>query len=331
MVFSIYGQDNEFATATGSNVGVSPGQSSFDYPPNGTQNLIITTKAGDPDPRLFEIGDTYEITWAGTGGGGTITDAVVTRSDAVGTDGVIVFEGLDENGDLAEVIWTPGFDLENWYWSNFSGGNPPQFFTTDQNAAYTHEFVCFEKSARIHTPRGLIPAGRIKPGDWVCTWSGRKQQVRWVGQRSVAADGPAAPVRFDVGTIGNFKPLKLSPQHRVLIASTEAELLFGAREVLVPAIALVDGAGVKQMRRREVTYVHILLDRHDILICEGAPCESLLPGWRTRDLLTPEDREAVRAALNDESRKPCRLILTRSEARVLLPNRVTPHREPALL
>ena len=81
MTFSIFGIDNEFAAATGDNVGVTEDTSRFDNPPSGSKDLVITTKPGDPDPRSFELGDTYEISWGGTSGGGFISDAVVVRSD----------------------------------------------------------------------------------------------------------------------------------------------------------------------------------------------------------------------------------------------------------
>lgn len=329
--FPIYAANNEFATATGANVDVAPGKSAFDDPPTNSTNLVIATKAGDPDPRLFELGDTYDLSWMDPGGGGSILNAVVTRSDSAGAGGVIVFEGIDDLGQVAEVIWTPGFDLNAWYYANFTGGNPPQFFNTDQNAAYTHEFICFEKSTKIHTPRGPVQAGRLEVGETVCTWSGRARDIKWIGRKTVPGEGPGAPVRFAKGAIGNYAPLKLSPQHRVLISAPEVELHYGAPEVLVPAIALVDGHAVRQVKRREVQYVHILLNTHDILIAEGAPCESLMPGYRTRDIMSSADRAAIRAALGCDARRPCRPILTRREAELIAHERIVPVRDPAHL
>lgn len=61
MPFTFEAIDNEFATSTGSNVGTSPNSSRFDNPPNGSKDLLITTNAGDEDPRVFELGDTYDI------------------------------------------------------------------------------------------------------------------------------------------------------------------------------------------------------------------------------------------------------------------------------
>lgn len=301
--------DNEFAAATGGNVNSGPGTSTFDYPPNSTTKLTITAKPGDPDPRLFEVGDVYEVTFEGNGGG-TITNAVVVRSDAApGGGGAIVFEGVDGNGDLTQVIWTPGFDLENWYWTNYSPPNPPGFYTTDQNSAYDHTFVCFAAETRVQTPRGPIAVGALRVNDLVETLDHGPQVLRYVSVQRVEGQGLAAPVVFAPGSIGNTHALRLSQQHRVMLSGAMTELLFGVPEVLVPAKAMIDEKSVKIKPCRQVIYVHLGFDRHEILIAEGgAPCESLfevpgtLGGWQ--DGLCPRGVAA-------------RPILTWQEARCL--------------
>ena len=284
MVFSIYAQDNEFALATGPNVNSGGDRSDFDYPPTSSSDLVITTNEGDTDPRLFEVGDTYDLSFRGQNGTRTIEDAVVVRSDGDGGPGgfgIIVFEGVDSNGDITEVIWTPGMDLEQWYFDNFSGGVPPQFYTTDQNAAYTHDFVCFAAETRVATPDGARRVVDMRAGDLVVTLDRGAQPVRWVGAQSVQGTGPNAPVEIALGALGNTAPLRLSQQHLVLWRSAMAELLFAAEEVLVPIRALIDGRNVRLRPCRQVTYVHLMLDRHELLLAEGAPCESLLtvPPW----------------------------------------------------
>ncbi len=329
MPFSIYAQDSSFAVSTGDNVNVTPTTSRFDNPPNSTKDLVITTNEGDEDPRLFEIGDTYDVSFGGNGGS-TLEDATVVRSDTAGGDsGIIVFEGTDTEGNLTQVVWTPNFDLENWYWSSYNPSSEPQFYTSDVNPDYTHEFICFERSVKLATPRGYVRADKLEVGQTVCTWGGVKREVRWLGRKTVDGTGQMAPVRFAKGAIGNFAPVKLSPQHRVLVTAPEADLQFGAPEVLVPAISLVDGKRVRQVTREQVHYVHILLDRHDILIAEGAPCESLLPGWRSRDLLDPKDRAAIAAVTNDDGGEPCRPLLRRSEGALIAPQRQVPERDLA--
>jgi hypothetical protein len=87
--------------------------------------------------------------------------------------------------------------------------------------------------------------------------------------------GAFAPVRFASGTVGNVRPLLVSPQHRMFVTDWRVKLLFGEDEVLVAAKDLVDGVGVTRVDLPEITYVHLLLARHDILDAEGAATESL--------------------------------------------------------
>jgi hypothetical protein len=46
--------------------------------------------------------------------------------------------------------------------------------------------------------------------------------------------------------------------------------------VLIPVRHLVNGSTVAQIACREVTYYHIELPRHDVLLAEGLPAESYL-------------------------------------------------------
>jgi hypothetical protein len=47
-------------------------------------------------------------------------------------------------------------------------------------------------------------------------------------------------------------------------------------DVLVPARHLLDSRAIAQVEMAEIEYFHLLLDQHDIILAEGAPCESLL-------------------------------------------------------
>jgi collagen type I alpha len=46
--------------------------------------------------------------------------------------------------------------------------------------------------------------------------------------------------------------------------------------VLIPVKYLIDGAAIRQVACDEVTYFHVELDRHDVLLAEGLPAESYL-------------------------------------------------------
>lgn len=280
MAFTIEGVDNEFAASTGNNVNTTLNSSTFDNPPQGSKDLMITTKDGDPSPREFEIGDTYEISWGGQGGG-LITDAVVIRSDAApdgAGGGIIVFEGLNESGEIAQIIWTPGFDLEGWYSDNYNPSAEPQFYTEDTQPEYTHRFVCFASEAQIATPTGPRPIGKLNIGDLVLTQDAGAAKILWAGQRICPAMGKAAPVVFEPGSIQNSRPLRLSQQHRVLVSSPLVQYYFGVDEVLVPAKALVNSRDIRILPGPRICYVHLLLEDHQLLQAEGAACESLFLG-----------------------------------------------------
>ncbi len=316
--------DNEFAVSTGDNVNDTPGRSIFDYPPNSTKDFVVTSNPGDSSPNIFDIGDTYDLSWGGHGGGGTIEDATVIRSDAApGDGGVIVFEGLDENGELVQVVWSPGFDLEGWYWDSHFDGSPTGFWTTDQNVSYTHSFVCFGAETPIKTITGWARADQVKAGDRVWTLDDGYQPVLWAGQRTVAGAGKCVPVVFAKGSIGNTQPLRLSQQHRVLIRSPLAELMMAHHEVLAPAKSFVGEHGITYGTCQEVTFVHLLLQQHHILNAAGALCESLFMGHETNDILTPDiARSAVFRRLH-LSHIAARPMLTYREARCLVGARLS--------
>lgn len=286
MTITINAIDSQFAASTGSNVNSSPNKSKFDYPPTSTMNLTIESHEGDDSPYIFSPGDTYTVSFMGNSGG-TIQDATVIRSDLIdgGPGHAIVFEGLDDNGDLMQVVWTPEYDLEAWYFDNFTNGNAPEFHNTDMDASTAYQAVCFEGAMRIDTPSGPRCAKSIRPGDFVMTHDGGAKPVKWVAHRHLRAWGRHAPVVFADGAIGNQGELVLSQQHRVLIHAPEAFKIHGSDAVLVPAVAFANGATVRVTPRRDITYVHLLLEQHHILTAQGVACESLLLGKVSRELI----------------------------------------------
>lgn len=320
MVKTFTALNNEFAVATGSNVNNATGTSTFDYPPNGTKNLTVTSNAEDPAPNVFLLGETYDVAWEGNGGGNSINDAIIIRSDAGpdGTGGIVVFEGTDENGELAQVVWSPDVDLEGWYWENFSNGTSPGFWTTDQNSAYSHKVICFAARTRIRTDQGYLPASEIKAGTRLWTLDAGFQPIIWVSHKQCSGLGRAAPVVFQQGSIDNSRSVILSQQHRILIRSPLAELYFASAEVLVPAKALIGEPGVFLRNCAHIHYIHLLLDQHHILNAEGALCESLFIGDMSEATLNDALCDDERPFENTHSHIAARPMLTYHEARKIV-------------
>lgn len=138
--------------------------------------------------------------------------------------------------------------------------------------------VCFTAGTKIITQQGERRVEDLRPGDMVLTMDHGFRPLRWTGQRTVRALGNKAPIRFETGALGNAAPLLVSPQHRMLVAGWRVEMHFGEREVLVPALNLVNGETVRQVPGGDVTYVHIMFDCHEIVHAEGIPSESFMPG-----------------------------------------------------
>ncbi|MBS1301841.1 Hint domain-containing protein [Loktanella sp. SALINAS62] len=137
---------------------------------------------------------------------------------------------------------------------------------------------CFVAGTLIQTPLGDMPVETLVPGDLVDTLDDGAQPLRWIGTRTVAAQGCLAPISFARNALGQHGSLLLSPQHRVLLRDALSSLLFGEDEVLVAAKDLVNDSTIRPCPGGSVTYVHLMFDRHQVIWAEGLPTESFLPG-----------------------------------------------------
>ena len=328
MTVTFYAQDNEFAAATGGNVNYSAGFSRFDYPPNSSRDLIINSQPGDSDPRLFEVGEVYTVSFSGNGGA-TITNATIIRSDYTtqddgtpieGNEGAIVFEGLDENGDLTQVVWSPNFDLETWYFDNFTGGgSPPGFYTQDQDAGQSAQFACFAAGTWIRVPGGHARVEDLQAGDLVETRDHGAVALLWCAHSDVPGLGRGAPVTLDPAFSGGTAPLVVSPQHRILLRHPALETYFDSTEVLIAAKHLVDGAVVTSRARSHMSYHHVLCPQHEILFANGVEAESLLPGDEVQGVMSAAAQQALASAVSNGpatalSRHTARPVVRRREA-----------------
>jgi hypothetical protein len=132
---------------------------------------------------------------------------------------------------------------------------------------------CFAAGTRIATPAGELLVETLCIGDLVCTASGPTRMITWIGHRRVDCDrhaDPASilPMRIATGAFAPGQPardLLLSPDHAVFFDGA-----------LIPIKYLLNGDTVHQVPAREVTYFHIELEKHDIVLADGLPVESYL-------------------------------------------------------
>jgi VCBS repeat-containing protein len=179
---------------------------------------------------------------------------------------------------------------------------------------------CFTPGTLIATPQGQRPVERIVPGDMVLTRDHGARTVLWTGRRRVAAEGNLAPIAIAAGTLGNRREIIVSPQHRVCIGGWAAELHCGAPEVLVAAAHLVDGKNVRRLPGGEVTYLHLMFDRHEMIWAEGMLTESFFPGGAVAGEIARTEAE-LRRLFDDlpglAEGAAAAYCATRTEARVL--------------
>jgi Hint domain len=136
--------------------------------------------------------------------------------------------------------------------------------------------VCFAAGTLIRTPAGNVPVETLKAGDLVLTASGEMRPVKWVGHTDVdflrsPKGGPGLPVRIAADAFGPARPsedLYLSAGHSICID------LLG--EVLIPVVYLVNESTIAEVETEAISYWHVELDSHDILIANNLPAESYL-------------------------------------------------------
>ena len=171
---------------------------------------------------------------------------------------------------------------------------PPAGTAIGHEEVTAEQAICFTPGTLLATPQGARAVETLRPGDLVVTRDHGLQPLRWIGTRMIAGTGALAPITFAAGSlIGLERPLTVSPQHRILLRSPQAELYFGESEVLVAALYLVGCVGVMQKPQPQVTYVHILFDQHEVVYAEGAAAESFHPGDGALTALTAPAREEL--------------------------------------
>jgi hypothetical protein len=134
----------------------------------------------------------------------------------------------------------------------------------------------FAEGTMILTPAGEVPVEHLRAGDLVVTPRAASPAARlvWVGRIAVNLAHQrlrevAAPVLVKAGALAEgvpFRDLQVSPNHALFVDGH-----------LIPARLLVNGLTVIHQRwLREVAYHHLELDRHDLLVSDGALTESAL-------------------------------------------------------
>jgi hypothetical protein len=227
----------------------------------GDRNVLI----GNASDQAFTLSGSFNtltglnggdsVYFDGAGGGGN------SLAGSNGTDLLDVGQGgftlLGLAPDGSSIIGTPGGSQTI---SGFEG-----------------TILCFADGTDILTANGEVRVEKLQAGQLVATVSGQgapMKPVLWVGRRKIRLAGnPAAnllaPVRIAAGALGECTP------HRDLLVSPDHCLYVDGS--LVPARLLVNGTSITVERDlADVTYFHVELEGHDVLLANGAAAESWL-------------------------------------------------------
>ncbi|MFZ1728192.1 MAG: Hint domain-containing protein, partial [Albidovulum sp.] len=259
--------------------------------------------------------------------------------DPGGPLGFVVTNGVEsyalkairaDNGDLLVMfdgqVPPTGVDL---FVLELSGDHRTSAESPDKTAGV----ICFTPGTAIETPEGQRLIEDIRPGDRISTKDDGSQEVLWTGQRRMTGARLHAmphlrPIRIRAGAMGEDRPdrdLIVSPEHRMLVKAPSALSLFNQPEVLVAARDLVDGHLVlTETGLREVTYIHLMTERHQIVWANGLETESFHPANASLEMIDPGQRATLLGLMPEIATDPyrygdyARRNLTAPEAAILL-------------
>ncbi len=301
---------------------------------NGVGTLAVT----DTNDNFFEVPDLVTGGQSATVNGNGVTINSVTA--AVGPQVVVALvNGLTVNINLTpiRVVVNGIFPIPDTTYIVYPG-LPPGAFVVSLSAPLVFGTgvglpVCLTTNTLVLTDQGQARAGDIVPGDLVQTRDNGLQPVRWVGTQKIRFDGQPLnhkfrPIILEPDALEAGSPetrLTVSPQHAIVLRSPHAMLLFAESEVLVAAKHLVNGISIRiDADCIEITYCHILLDMHAIIIAEGADVESLYLGDVALRSVGSEAQSEIFAIFPELRDQPmrkmdrARLHLNEFEARVLV-------------
>ncbi len=189
--------------------------------------------------------------------------------------------------------------------------------------------ACFGPGTMIATQEGDMPVEWLETSDLVLTRDNGYQPILWIGRTRLDAGyfrqyPDEAPLSLPAGSLANGTPvhdLCLTGDHRVLLCSARAELLYFSAEVLAPAKAWLDRDVARAVvPQRSFTLTHILCAEHQIILAEGAWVETMFTGPEALRRLSPQDRARLKDLLGADYRRQstARPCVTRKEARLLI-------------
>jgi autotransporter passenger strand-loop-strand repeat protein len=273
------GQEVVFPNATASVTVVSSGGQQYVH----SSGTAISTTLDSGGFEVVSRGGTASNTTVDSGGFEVVSAGGLAVSTTVNISGAIDLAYLPYASGGSATVTTSGLLTVSvggqTYTQQLAGDYAGEKFVLGQDTGsgtlVTAEAApCYRSGTRILTERGEVAVEELRIGDLVPTVLGEAAApIIWIGRREVDCAGhpkPAQvwPVRVAAGAFGPGRPhteLFLSPDHAVFI-----------NDVLIPIRHLINGGSIAQVPVERVTYYHLELPRHDVVLAQGLPAESFL-------------------------------------------------------
>ena len=257
---------NAPVTGTGT-IDISAGSTvTFNASVSSGQSVVFQANTGTLD---LGAPDSFAATVFGTQAGDVIDFTGIAPASVTGATLAAgnVLQLTGASGPLAQVQLDPNQSFAGDFFHAAADGGGGTVVNEDT-------VPCFCPGTLIRTPGGDVPVERLVAGDLVTTIDGAARPVRWIGRRSYAGrflhgNRAVLPIRIAAGALADGIPARdlfVSPDHAMYLDAA-----------LIPAKDLVNGHSIRQVTAAaRVDYLHVELDRHDVLWAEGAPAETFL-------------------------------------------------------
>ena len=273
------------------------------------------------------------------GGGGLTVDLVDANGSGTTNIGAVTVNH-EETTTVTFTFTSPYEAADLVIRGQFASGTEDNYLLLDGLSLTTTSVACFVQGTMISTPSGLKGIEALKAGDLVNTLDNGPQEIRWIGTTSVNFDGRPAnsklrPVLIRASALGDGVPsvdMRVSRQHRLLVSSAIAERMFGSPQVLIPAFRLLGLPNIElDTETKEINYLHLMLDQHQIIWADGAPSESFFYDAHGIRFLPCEIREEIELLFPElvSGKKiyaPVRIIPPRNRQKMFVERHITNRR-----
>lgn len=255
----------------------------------GETATVVAEYTGTPPPGFYDSGESNNVNWLPDGEGQKFDSIFLVNRDT-GQYVVLSYGSPPRTPTLpASFPGTTRIGAGETIDSSAPNGIA---FARDADGNFeqttpdpgTPGVPCFCPGTMIRTAQGPVAVEDLRPGMLLRSRDAGLVPLRAV-RRCVVPPGRANvtpslwPILLPRGVLSLRAPITVSPNHRFLINDPQANLMFGAQEVLVAAKHLIgEGAMRLDPKGKPLVYFHLLLDDHMILKAHGIWTESLFLG-----------------------------------------------------